>query len=150
MKKVLILSIALLGNIVLNAQSVGIHIDAVEIDSLIQTVRELSGEDSVIVNNETVLILNRATSTGNNLAADYIKKRLENFDLSVADIEYSSTGRNIVATQTGTKYPDSIYIICAHYDGVTDYCADDNASGVAAVIETARILSTEDPAYTIK
>ena len=46
-------------------------------------------------------------------------------------------------------YIDDIYIICAHYDSVTTYCADDNASSVAAVIEAARILSGECFDFTI-
>ncbi|MEZ5021948.1 MAG: hypothetical protein R2728_01575 [Chitinophagales bacterium] len=37
-------------------------------------------------------------------------------------------GRNIYATQLGSVNPDSIYIICGHYDAVNNYCADDNAS----------------------
>lgn len=58
---------------------------------------------------------------------------------------------NIIVLQRGTKYPDE-YVVCgAHYDS---YCngnghpdslrapgADDNASGVAGIMEIARILS---------
>ena len=52
---------------------------------------------------------------------------------------------NIIATQWGTKYPDQ-YIVCgSHYDSYSHSgmctCADDNATGVATVLETARILS---------
>ena len=37
--------------------------------------------------------------------------------------------------------PNDIYIVSAHYDSVTNFGADDNASGTAAIIELARILS---------
>ena len=61
------------------------------------------------------------------------------------------TADNVLAVQWGTKTPDE-YVICgAHYDSWNDDCtdpdtirspgADDNASGVAGILETARILS---------
>ena len=43
----------------------------------------------------------------------------------------------------GKTNPNNIYIVCAHYDTVADYCADDNATGTAAVLEVARILSKQ-------
>ena len=64
-------------------------------------------------------------------------------NLNVIDQVYSSGGRNILAIQEGKTNPDDIYIICAHYDSVADYCADDNASGTTAILEIARILSTQ-------
>ena len=61
------------------------------------------------------------------------------------------TADNILAVQWGTKTPDE-YVICgAHYDSWNDDGADpdtirspgadDNATGVAGILETARILS---------
>lgn len=53
----------------------------------------------------------------------------------------------------GRLVPDSSYIICAHYDCYPDSSiapgADDNASGVAAVLEAARVLSEYNPDYTV-
>ena len=63
---------------------------------------------------------------------------------------------NVVAIRPGTEYPDVCIIIGAHYDSQSpnsyDYApgADDNASGTAAVIEIARILSTYNPKYTLE
>jgi len=48
---------------------------------------------------------------------------------------------NVVAMLHGHVYPQQIYIVGAHYDSVNCPGADDNASGVAAVLEAARILS---------
>ncbi|MDL2241042.1 M28 family peptidase [Bacteroidales bacterium OttesenSCG-928-K22] len=48
---------------------------------------------------------------------------------------------NVVAIQYGTKYPDEIIIVSSHYDHPDGPGADDNASGTAGVLETARILS---------
>jgi hypothetical protein len=123
-------------------------INQTNLDSLISYVRILSGEDSVWIGNTRVLIKNRGDS-GGDLAADYLQKKLESYDLLVYDQSYSSTGRNVYAMQEGYLYPEKQFIICAHYDAVDVYCADDNATGVAAVIETARILSEYVFKYTL-
>jgi hypothetical protein len=113
----------------------------VNLDSLVKTVREFSGEDSTIVNDSVVRIQHRVSNKGNNLAADYLVARLEALGLQVEVTDYRKNGRNIVATHKGKTNPDSIYILCSHYDAVADYCADDNASGSAAVLEAARIMT---------
>ncbi|MCP4125339.1 MAG: M28 family peptidase [Bacteroidetes bacterium] len=117
-------------------------IEDVDLGRLVTMVRQFSGEDSTYLNGDSVRILSRVNnSPGNILAGDYIKEQLSQYDLEVEDIAYSDKGRNIVATQEGSLYPDSIYMVCAHYDSRANYCADDNASGTVAVIEIARILS---------
>jgi hypothetical protein len=53
---------------------------------------------------------------------------------------------NVVATIPGTTRPEEIYIICGHYDSISQipesYApgADDNGTGTVAVIEAARVL----------
>ena len=123
-------------------------INQTNLDSLVSYVRILSGEDSVWIGNNKVLIRSRG-GAGGNQAASYIKQKLSSYNLEVYEQNYSSTGRNIYAVQEGYLYPEKKYIFCAHYDAVDVYCADDNASGVAAVIEAARILSTYDIKYTL-
>jgi Zn-dependent M28 family amino/carboxypeptidase len=51
------------------------------------------------------------------------------------------TGTNVVGVLPGTKRSDELYVIGAHYDSVNNPGADDNASGVAGVLECARVLS---------
>ena len=71
-------------------------------------------------------------------------------DFPVPNFE-EGTADNILAVQWGTKTPEE-YVICgAHYDSwnadgydpdtIRSPGADDNASGVAGILETARILS---------
>lgn len=128
---------------VLQAQSVQDLINQVDLGNLELTVSELSGEQTTTVNGNTVTIAARVQNN-NDLAADYIKERLMQLDnLSLEDQAFNTVGRNIIATQIGKTNPNDIYIICAHYDSVTTFCADDNATGVAAVLEIARILSTQ-------
>lgn len=122
-------------------QTVSDLINQVSKTGIEQMVRDLSGENTTTVGGNTVTIQHRVSSMGNNLAADYISEQLTSYGLTVSPIDYSSGGRNVIATQLGTVNPDDIYIICAHYDTVTDHGADDNASGVTAVLEAARILS---------
>jgi hypothetical protein len=64
--------------------------------------------------------------------------------------------RNVIATQTGTTYPDSIFVICGHYDSISDEPntnapgADDNASGTTAVMTAAELFAPYTFEYTIK
>lgn len=49
---------------------------------------------------------------------------------------------NVVATKRGTVRPDEIIVVGGHYDSVPlSPGANDNASGVAAVLEAARVLA---------
>ena len=62
------------------------------------------------------------------------------------------SGKNIEATIHGVnETSDEIYIICAHYDTVSESPgADDDGSGVAAVISAAEILSQYMVNHTIR
>ncbi|WP_033959977.1 M28 family peptidase [Psychroserpens jangbogonensis] len=125
------------------AQSIQDIIDAVDLDNLSLTLREFTGEITTVVDENTVTITNRQQAN-NELAGDYLVQKLEELDnITINDQQFDSNGRNIIATQLGKTNPNNIYIICAHYDSVADYCADDNATGTAAVLEAARILSTQ-------
>jgi len=132
-----------------SGQNTGSIIGQFNQDSLLKTVRELSGEDSVVINRTKTIIKNRAAYLGMNLTENYLIERLSKYNLNVETYKYSINGLNVFATQKGIKYPNEAYIIGAHHDAVTSYSADDNASGVAAVIETARILSKIGLDYTI-
>lgn len=124
-------------------------INTINRDSLIQQMRNLSGEDPVTINGLETTITHRVSAWGNNLAAEYIYETLLSYGLSAEKQTYSMSGINVVGVQTGSLYPDEYYMICAHYDAVDYYCADDNASGTAAVLEAARIFSQIDFEYSI-
>ncbi len=87
------------------------------------------------------------------LCRDNIKMLFESYGLPtyLDTFTYSGgTWENVVAEMTGTLFPNSIYVIGAHYDSVNNPGADDNASGVAGVLEAARILSQYESDYTIR
>lgn len=59
--------------------------------------------------------------------------------------------RNIVAEHYGTSLPEEVIIVGAHYDTVwLSSGADDNASGVAVMLEIARQFKTKQLARTIR
>ncbi|WP_353780071.1 M28 family peptidase [Winogradskyella sp. 3972H.M.0a.05] len=117
--------------------------DAVTEANLQTTVNEFSGAVSTTVGGNPVTITNRQQAN-NDLAADYLVEQFMSMDnLTITDQAFNTNGRNIIATQLGKTNPDDIYMICAHYDTVADFCADDNATGTTAVLEIARILSTQ-------
>jgi hypothetical protein len=65
-------------------------------------------------------------------------------------------GYNVVATQPGVEQPGKTVILCGHYDSTSEIPmsaapgADDNATGVAAVMTAAEILSEYQFKYTIE
>lgn len=120
-------------------------------DSINSFVRILSGEDPVTINSQTWYITSRRPGTTTYpIARSYIKSKLEGYGLETHEQYFSATysGYNVYAVQPG-RDPDQVYIICAHYDAVTNYAADDNATGVAAVLEAARLLSCYTTEYTV-
>ncbi|MBO6605728.1 M28 family peptidase [Psychroserpens sp.] len=125
------------------SQTIQDIINQVDLNRLTLLINEFSGEQSTVVGGSTVTILNRQQAN-NDIAADYLVERFQELDnITITDQAFNTNGRNIIATQVGKTNPNDIYIICAHYDTVANYCADDNATGTAAVLEIARILSTQ-------
>jgi hypothetical protein len=129
-------------------------IKSININTVGLFVRELTGNEEVEIDGRVHKILSRMTGhPGKDLAADYIEEKLNSYGLSVTNQHFLNMGRNVIATQYGSEFPNNYYIISAHYDsycfpghGDTAPGADDNASGTAIVLEAARILSN----YSIK
>ena len=77
--------------------------------------------------------------------------------LTVSTFDYDSGADNVIGELPGVKDPSKIVIIGGHYDSI-NYAgsaavapgADDDASGVSAVLEIARILSQQQFDYTIR
>jgi hypothetical protein len=76
-------------------------------------------------------------------AGEYMQRRLEQLDLPVRREVFAKdvlTVSNVIAEYKGVTYPEEVILIAAHYD-VYYAAADDNSTGVAAVLELARVLS---------
>lgn len=58
--------------------------------------------------------------------------------------------KNLIVTKTGTLYPNTFVIICAHYDTITGTGTNDNGTGTNVLLETARLLQNIPTEYSIK
>jgi Zn-dependent M28 family amino/carboxypeptidase len=78
-------------------------------------------------------------------AACYIRESLQALGCEMSEQLFSDGGRdyaNIIATLRGTRFPEERVIVLAHYDTVeTTPGADDNASGIALVLELATLFA---------
>lgn len=130
-------------------------INKVSVDSLRLYIRQLSGDTSCVIGGSPYTIVSRhKLQPGNDKAAQYIIEKFRSFGLTAQYDSFSTTGKNVIGTKVGTHFPNKYYVVCGHFDdmptGTTAPGADDNASGTAAVIELARILSKYNSQYTIK
>jgi hypothetical protein len=126
--------------------------------SILYINRELTGDTSTIVNGQTVTIISRYWEHPANLtAARYIYEKFQSYGLQPRYDSVTTTCVNVLAKKTGTKHPYQYIIIGGHYDNIVSYFpqpdtihgADDNASGVCAVLEAARILNQYDWDYSL-
>jgi Zn-dependent M28 family amino/carboxypeptidase len=80
--------------------------------------------------------------------AEYIEKEFASSGFAVERDEFYVNGRlhwNIVATSSGIKDRSEWTLVGAHYDAVVESPgADDNASGVAVMLEAARVLGPRE------
>lgn len=122
-------------------------------------VRELSGDTVIAIGGVPQRIYSRhASSPSNQLAAQYIYEKFQSFGMQVRYQTNNTHNVNVIARKTGYLHPEIKVLIGAHYDNIrggigpldTMKGADDNGSGVAAVLESARLLSTYNPKYTIE
>jgi len=80
-----------------------------------------------------------------------VMARLTSLGLQV-ELESSDTHpvtTNVVAELRGTSKPDEVVMIAAHFDAFYSG-ADDNSSGVAAMLEVARLLANRPLARTVR
>ena len=88
------------------------------------------------------------------LAAEYLETTLTDLGHQVEIQVFESREapvRNLEVVQTGCSIPDEVIVVGAHYDSVLG-CpgANDNGSGVAAVIELSRLLASRELSRTVR
>lgn len=97
-----------------------------------------------------------ATSSSDSLARsrDWIVSQFQSYgytDIFLHEFTYSGrTLQNIVVTKPGAISPDTIVKLIGHYDTVNEHGVNDNGSGIALILETARILFSKTFRYTIQ
>lgn len=96
----------------------------------------------------------RINKENTSLAADYIKNAMSERGLAASLEEFSfeaqsknkrwnATGINIVGIKDGSILKDQIILVTAHYDSIGGPGADDNAAGVASMLEVAGSLQND-------
>jgi hypothetical protein len=87
-------------------------------------------------------------------AAEYLETTLRGLGHRVESQPFETAGvavRNLEVVQRGRFRPDDIVVVGAHYDSVIGSPgANDNASGVAAVIELSRLLAERELPRTVR
>lgn len=85
--------------------------------------------------------------------ADYIREQFRAFGLRVSEPVFEAFGyknRNIIGRIEGSRRDSPVLILGAHYDSVSrSPGADDNASGLAVLLEAGRILSSHPSGFPI-
>jgi Zn-dependent M28 family amino/carboxypeptidase len=91
---------------------------------------------------------------GNKVAGDYLYNTFSSFgyqpEYQWFDARGNTRTANIVATLHGTENPELVYVVGSHYDSVpAGPGADDNETGIAVLLESARILAKTPMPATI-
>lgn len=84
----------------------------------------------------------------------FIESEFKRYGYDVSEQRFTYDGnnyRNIIVEVKGKKYPERVLVVGAHYDTVTGTPgADDNASGIAGIIELARLFRKKEPDKTVR
>lgn len=133
-------------------------------DALSASVSGLSGETAITVGGAPYILTTRYTNSGTPItrATQYAYERLAALGLDVSYHSWTRNGysnRNVIGVISGAVRADEIVLITAHLDSVSNRDtpgnnpapgADDNASGSAAVLAAADILSRYNLDRTVR
>jgi Tol biopolymer transport system component len=96
------------------------------------------------------------TRPGNKLAAEYLMAAYKSFGYEPELQSFAARNAldghtaNVLATLEGTVNPELVYVVSSHFDSVAvGPGADDDSSGTAALLETARIMAKRPQPATI-
>ncbi|MBK8564309.1 MAG: M20/M25/M40 family metallo-hydrolase [Saprospiraceae bacterium] len=125
-------------------------LNAIRLDTLHSLLRQLTGEEAVMVNDNIATIHSRYfTEPGNELAFQFIKEKMEGYGWDVEVFPFGTgNGKNLICRLPSSTGQAKEVMLGAHYDnmppGADAPGADDNATGCSALLEVARVLANED------
>jgi hypothetical protein len=139
-------------------------ISQVQPATLYNYVGQLSGELPVVIGGEATMIRSRSTTypgDGIQKATQFAHEHMQSLGLMVSYQGWTGCGtsptlssRNVIGEKIGYSRPEEIVIVMAHLDNAPaaslNYGADDNASGSAAVLAVADLLSRHNFQRTIR
>ncbi len=136
-----------------NKKTISRYVNDLTTDSLISVITELINKDSVqyfiqkLQDFQTrFLFASNRDSVSEWIRGEFL--RMGYTDVKLDSFQYqNTTQKNVVATLPGTVQPNRFVVTGGHHDSYSSGNplvfapgADDNASGTAAVLETARVL----------
>lgn len=105
--------------------------------------------DSLVIfsGEKDVVLGNRGNSEGREAGRKFLREEFESFGFTVTDHAYGS-GTNLVAERIGKS--GKVLIVSAHYDSVDNAGADDDGTGVVALLATAKLLNGKELKHTVR
>ena len=101
-KKFLLLIFLYIGSLSAQSPQITQLLNQVNKDSLSLYLRQLSGDTSCTIGGQTYTIVSRhKNQPGNDKAAQFIYEKFQSFGLQVQYESFSSTGKNVIATNGG-------------------------------------------------
>jgi hypothetical protein len=136
--------------------------DEVDGARITQSLREVSGAAPVMVEGQTIVINERFSSDGRKNFRNYFTQAMQDLGLEIHQFHYQAArhprpGDNVEAILRG-RSADSVIVI-VHYDSIgprgretQNPGADDDMSGMAILLETARLfaLHRAELTYTVR
>lgn len=128
------------------------NVSATEIQTTISELQEIGSDDGFGTRHYA--------TAGNVEAAEYLFNRLAEYGLKVWYEDFIADNGTLALNVVGEipgRDASSIYLISAHFDTIADDTGDpslapgalDNGTGVATLLETARVLSEYDLAHPV-
>ena len=132
------------------------QVSTAELEATMRDLQAMSSTDGTGVGTR------HYTTTGNVMAGEYLYRRFANYGLDVWFEDFVTDDGllvlNVVAELPGDD-PSETYLVLGHYDSLNDLSgpdqsespgADDNASGVAGMVEIARLLSQRRLSHPVR
>lgn len=125
----------------------------IEASALMKNLRALTGLDPVTVDGRSVTITERGGQDGRTSTQLFLRDHFASLGLESGLKCYTrpngSKGCNVVATHWGADTSKVVYFT-AHLDSVRNKGADDDGSGIAAIMEIARIVSRKESGVSFR
>lgn len=122
---------------------------AASVPAVVPTPPDTARRARVEADVATVAIPRHPGSPGHAKVQRHVQTELERAGLKPT-LEAFDGGTNVVARREGSRRPDEIIVLSAHYDHIPGCAgADDNASGVAVILEAARAIRGGDRTLVI-